>query len=584
MTFSLTRKSLIALLVSSSFNFCSFAQNAVRPTISANKMDWWREARFGMFIHWGVYAVPAGVYDGKNVDGLGEWIMQDAKIPVNVYAQYAKQFNPTKYNAEQWVLMAKNAGMKYLVITSKHHDGFALFDSKASDWNVVKATPYGKDLLKPLVDACRKYNMKLGFYYSQANDWSNAGGAAAFGHWDNKQESRTMDQYLDSIAIPQVKEILTQYGDVVELWWDVPTDMTKARAEKLNALLALQPGIITNDRLGGGFQGDITTPEQYIPATGIAGRDWETCMTMNDTWGFKKNDGNWKSSEMLIRNLIDIASKGGNYLLNVGPDATGEFPEPIVARLKNIGAWMDINHEAIYGTTASPFKVLPWAGRCTKKVTASGSTLYLHVFSNTNAHEILLPGLKNKVASTKWLANGNALIAKNTSEGIVISLPTELPSAVASVIKVEVKGALQIDPYIIHAEADNSFTLKAETADIHNKQGETSALVEGDWSNRNIGYWTSNAASVSWTINVSKPGTYTCVLTAATPALQSKFSIATTGQKIDRAVTNTGGYDAYKEFTAGKIVISKAGTYTVTVQPDPKEWQAINLRQLKLVP
>jgi len=584
MTFSLTRKSLIALIVSGSFNFCSFAQNAVKPTVSANKMDWWREARFGMFIHWGVYAVPAGVYDGKNIDGLGEWIMQDAKIPVNVYAQYAKKFNPTKYNAEQWVLMAKNAGMKYIVITSKHHDGFALFDSKASNWNVVKATPYGKDILKQLVDACRKYNMKLGFYYSQANDWSNAGGAAAFGHWDKTQDSRTMDQYLDSVAIPQVKEILTQYGDVVELWWDVPTDMTKARAEKLNALLSLQPGIITNDRLGGGFLGDITTPEQYIPATGIAGRDWETCMTMNDTWGFKTNDGNWKSSEELIRNLIDIASKGGNYLLNVGPDATGEFPEPIVARLKNIGAWMDINHEAIYGTTASPFKVLPWAGRCTKKVTSSSTTLYLHVFSNPGTREILLPGLKNKISSVKWLANGNALEAKNTSEGVVISLLNELPNAVASVIKVEVKGALQIEPYMINSAADGSFTLKAETADIHNKQGETSALVEGDWSSRNIGYWTSSAASVSWTIQVAKPGTYTCVLTAATPAQQSKFSIAAADQKIDDTITNTGGYNSYKEFTTGKIIISKAGTYTVTVQPDPKEWQAINLRQLKLVP
>jgi alpha-L-fucosidase len=184
------------------------------------------------------------------------------------------------------VQTAKAAGVKYIVITTKHHDGFAMFDSKASDWNIVKRTPYGKDVIKMLADACRKYGMKLGFYYSQANDWNNPGGAAAGGHWDKKQDG-SFDEYLDKVAIPQVKEILTNYGDVAELWWDVPTDMTKERAAKITPLLDKYPNIITNNRLGGGVQGDLETPEQYIPATGIPGRYWEACMTMNDTWGFK---------------------------------------------------------------------------------------------------------------------------------------------------------------------------------------------------------------------------------------------------------------------------------------------------------
>jgi len=252
------------------------------------KMAWWRDARFGMFIHWGVYSVPAGRYEGKEIPGLGEWIMHDAKIPRATYQQFAGQFNPVQYDPDAWVRLAKEAGVKYIVITSKHHDGFALFDSKASDWNVVKATPYGKDLLKPLADACRKYGMKLGFYYSQANDWNNPGGAAAGGHWDSTQNG-SMDEYIRKVAVPQVKEILTQYGDIAEIWWDVPTGMTKARADQFLPLLALQPGIVSNNRLGEGFKGDIETPEQYIPATGIPGRDWETCMTMNETGRVRKH-------------------------------------------------------------------------------------------------------------------------------------------------------------------------------------------------------------------------------------------------------------------------------------------------------
>ena len=216
-----------------------------------NKMDWWKEAKFGLFIHWGVYSVPAGIYDGKDIDGIGEWIMNRAKIPTTVYQAYAKQFNPVKYNPDTWVKMAKDAGMKYLVITSKHHDGFTLFQTKASKWNVIEATPYGKDLLKPLADACHRYGIRLGFYYSQAQDWNNTGGAASGGHWDKAQDG-SMDEYLDKVAVPQVKEILSNYGQVDILWWDTPDGMTKERAEKFLPILSQHPNLITNNRLGGG--------------------------------------------------------------------------------------------------------------------------------------------------------------------------------------------------------------------------------------------------------------------------------------------------------------------------------------------
>ena len=326
------------------------------------RMAWWREAKFGMFIHWGVYAVPAGTYQGKQIPGIGEWIMCSAKIPMAEYQTYAKNFNPVKFNAEQWVQIAKNAGMKYMVITSKHHDGFAMFKTKASPWSIMTATPFHRDPLQELAAACRAAGLRLGFYYSQAQDWNN-GGAESRGAWDPAQK-HDMDDYIDKIAVPQVRELLTNYGKDTPaiIWWDTPSDMNLARAEKLYKVVQeLKPGIIMNNRLVRGtdapacLKGDTETPEQYIPAGGFKDRDFETCMTMNSTWGYKSYDDNWKSTEMLIANLCDIASKGGNYLLNVGPTSEGLIPQPSVERLAQVGAWMQVNGEAIYDSHASAF-------------------------------------------------------------------------------------------------------------------------------------------------------------------------------------------------------------------------------------
>jgi alpha-L-fucosidase len=423
------------------------------------RMAWWREAKFGMFIHWGVYSVPAGYYNGKPVAGIGEWIMNRGKIPMAEYQAFAKDFDPVKFNADDWVKVAKDAGMKYIVITSKHHDGFAMFPSKASKWNIMDATPFGRDPLKELAAACRKQGIKLGFYYSQAQDWNN-GGAAIGGKWDPAQQ-HDMDDYIDKIAVPQVREILSNYGDDVPavLWWDTPIEMTQERAQKLyNVVEQLKPNIIMNNRLGGGFKGDTETPEQHIPAQGYPGEDWETCMTMNGTWGFKKDDNNWKSTETLIRNLCDIASKGGNYLLNVGPTSEGLFPQASIDRLEQVGKWMKVNGDAIYGTGPTPFGAEAGTYSATKvdkkgqpvfnpawewRATTKPGMVYIHIFQWPADGKFVVP-MTNPAKAAYMLADpGTKLDTAASPAGLTVTLPAKAPDAIASVLAIEIDGAPQ---------------------------------------------------------------------------------------------------------------------------------------------
>jgi alpha-L-fucosidase len=440
-----------------------FSKAGLSQTINKDaRMQWWREARFGLFIHWGVYSQWAGVYNGHpQLKGGAEWIMNRSKIPVAEYREKAKSFNPIHYNPDAWVKMARDAGMKYIIITAKHHDGFALFNSNASDWNVVAATQYGKDLLKPLAKACKKYGMPLGFYYSQAQDWTNPGGAVSRkvasdgwlnpdsakideytknhnGHWDPIQETRSFQDYIHEVAVPQVRELLSNYGKVAVLWWDTPTNMTKEAALELQSLLSIQPHIITNDRLKKtDFPGDTKTPEQKIPGLHeIDTTDWETCMTMNGTWGFRAADTNWKSPAMLIRNLCDIASKGGNYLLNVGPMADGNIPEASIRILEEIGKWMKVNGESIYGTHQASLAQPEW-GRVTEKVQSNGTkSLYLQIFQWPLNGKIVFP-LNPKSVHGIHLLEGNQQLSYLLSDNqLTITIPKIFTDKLVSVIRV----------------------------------------------------------------------------------------------------------------------------------------------------
>ena len=440
-------------------------QDTETPAQRDVRMAWWRDARFGMFIHWGLYAVPAGTWHGRQTTHIGEWIMNDLSIPVADYKAFAKQFNPTGFSAHDIVALAKSAGMKYIVITAKHHDGFAMFDSKVDPFNIVQATPFHRDPLRELAVECRKQGIKLGFYYSQAQDWTAPGGTAIVraghdpvtGHWDKAQDG-SFDEYLQKKSIPQIKELLENYKEFpVVVWFDTPTKMmTPERAAEVVTLLNKYPNLIWNNRLGGTYEGDTETPEQYIPAQGFPGKDWESCMTINDTWGFKSFDTNFKSTETLLRNLIDIASKGGNYLLNIGPDAHGIVPEPERERLLAMGKWMDINGEAIYGTTPTLFttptgsfsdtlkdkagkpKFIPtWSWRSTTKK----DKVYVEIFAGAQG-TLHLGALPRKVTGAYWLADPKQkpVTFTQTADGLDVPAPTGYVDPIATVLVLKTAG------------------------------------------------------------------------------------------------------------------------------------------------
>lgn len=343
------------------YSTTAVAQNITKPFAETSnekqeRMAWWTKDKFGMFLHWGLYSQTAGDWKGKPYKG-GEHFMLYERIPVKEYGLIANTFNPVQFDADHWVKLAKDAGMKYIVITAKHHDGFAMYNSPSSDYNIVKRTPFKKDPMKDLAAACKKYGLKLCFYYSLGRDWEDPDvptnwpiKAGRSNTWDYPNEDgKVLSKYFERKVKPQVKELLTQYGPVGVIWFDTPELITRAQSVELkNMIHELQPDCIVNSRIGNGM-GDFSVSEQQIVGKANV-NPWESCVTISSNWGYNRHDSAWKSPEILVRQLVEIVSKGGNYLLNIGPKGDGSFPQESEDRLVAIGKWMKENKEAIYGT------------------------------------------------------------------------------------------------------------------------------------------------------------------------------------------------------------------------------------------
>ena len=411
-----------------------------------DRLQWFREAKFGLFIHWGVYSMI----------GREEWARQLLQIPLEEYQYYADNFNPTAFDPDAWAALAKDAGVRYVVITSKHHDGFAIFDSAHTTYDIM-ASKYGKDILGPLSVSMKKAGIPLGFYYS-IMDWHHPDYLPRR-DWEKSRTAQgaNFDRYVAHMK-NQLEELLTKYGDIGVLWFDGEWERTWNQnygRDLYSYVRAKQPAILVNNRVGAGragmqgltregeFGGDFGTPEQEIPPTGLPGVYWETCMTMNNNWGYNKNDSNWKSTRTLVRMLADIASKGGNFLLNVGPTAEGLFPQPSIDRLREIGRWMDVNGESIYATNASPFQKLDW-GRCTSKPVDGGTRLYLHVFEWPSAGSLIVPGLFNAPRGAYLLSDSarRPLEVTRKEDSLVIRVPPQAPDSIDSVVVLDVAGAV----------------------------------------------------------------------------------------------------------------------------------------------
>ncbi len=577
---SLIKRGLILILISIvSMGQVYSQQNEISKDA---RMQWWKDARFGMFIHWGVYSVPAGSWKGKKIAGFGEWIQHNAEIPSKEYHQLTKQFNPVKFDAKKYVKLAKDAGMKYITITAKHHDGFAMFKSEASDYNIVDATPFDRDPIKELADECHKQGLKICFYYSQEQDWNEVG--ATGNDWDDYQREDKFQEYLDTKVKPQLTELLTNYGEIGVLWFDTPSRINYEQGSELKALVRkLQPECIISGRLGGGVETDYATPgDNSVPAGTIPGY-WEVPATLNDTWGFKAQDSVWKSPETVVPLLFDIASKGGNYLLNIGPTSQGVIPQPSVDIFREVGKWMEKNNEAIYATNASPYKAeFQWGG-----ITTKGHKMYLGFSSWPKDGKFSLDGLITEVKKVYMLTDPvqKELTFKQTymeqiaQNRLQINLPQKATDPYVSVVVVELLDYPVVSD-IPTQNADGNIIIPAcKGIPVKNNKPVTLNLLGRGGS---ISGWTDDEISLNLEFKVEQPGSYKLDLItnetgwyiAITWQGGHIIDVVCNGQKQQVKITrdeeeyNPKSIYYKKIHTYGKsITFDKPGVYTISIDP-----------------
>ncbi len=503
-------------------------QTKVTSTVDTiSSIQKWQNMKFGLFVHWGVYSVPAGVWKGEEIEKLGEQIMRHADISIPEYEAIAKQFNPVNFDADAVVKMAKNAGMKYVILTAKHHDGFSMFKSEVSDYNVVDYTPYKKDILKELADACKSNGLKLGLYYSTP-DWHFNGPHPERNPVDGKYSVfGKVSKANEDFQVAQLKELLTNYGDIVELFFDMgePTEAQSKRFKE--TVKSIQPDCLINGRVMNN-QGDfITMPDNHLPDLPIYDVAWETPGTFYHTWGYKS----WVKGSPLaiqvkkqIRNLSKITCMGGNYLLNVGPKSDGTVLDYEQNVLAGIGNWMKIHNEAIFDTEVNPFQKLPWGYASVK---SKDNKLYLHVFDWPQNGVLKIPGFTNTIKNAYHLSDQSkselSVISLDNDKNIEVGMnPSNLD---LSIVVVEYEGELSVEQPVIIANAKGNIFLKDKKAIKHGRYGMLSyRSIIKDYHR-------------SWDIEVVEDGVYEVELLYKMKYKSKDFVLKTTSGSLPFTLT-----------------------------------------------
>ncbi len=572
------------LLLSVLFSPASVSHGADNSN-KEDRLAWFREAKYGMFIHWGPYSHLGGEWNGKKVEvgEQAEWIMKNMQIPVDEYREIAREFNPVDFDAREWVNIAQAAGMKYIVITAKHHDGFAMYHSQVSPYNISDWTPFKRDPLKELAEACAEKGIRFCFYYSHREDWDHPGAYGNGWDYDNDWDDSYYDpdifeNYLEEKAKPQMRELLTNYGPIGLVWFDRGIYTLQQGEEFIRIVRDLQPACLINSRIGSYLQESIgdyqSMNDNGMPIGGVE-EYWEAPQTLNRTWGYSKFDTEWKSPETVIRRLVEIVSCGGNLLLNVGPTGLGDIPAASVDVLKQAGEWIQRNAESIYGTTASPFPPLPF-GYCTVK----DSKLYLHIRDWPANGILTVPGLRNRIKSAYLLTNPERKRAiKRKVNEAYITVPIHQPDSPITVLVLEIEGPPDVDPPIVQQGDGGTIELSYVTALTGGKSVKRFNVI----ARYHIAQLTVPDDTVSWHFTVNTPGTYTVSITyAATQDWEGNmYSMSVGSESLEGSVHYTGERYRYKTFPVGTLTIGEAGEHVLTIRPSERSGQ--NLMCLRSV-
>jgi len=587
----------IILFLTCLFTVCSsFAQEELWDKTASGKehpnIQWFKDAKFGLFIHWGLYSKLGGVWKGKRYYGSGEWIMNQAKIPAADYEKEASNFNPVDFNAEALATLAQDAGIKYVVITAKHHEGFAMYNSKVSDFNIVKATPYKKDPMRLLADATRKRGMKFGFYYSQFADWHEPNGGR--NNWDFDETKKDYQKYYTTKAIPQIKELMTNYGSLGLVWFDTPGGLTKQQTQQfVDSLRQLQPQCLFSSRVGQGLGDYRDFGDSEVPPSPIF-TPWESIYTHNDSWGYIQQDLNFKTSSQIIQLLAEVASKGGNLMLNVGPDGNGNIPYYAIKYLRETGKWLAKNGESIYGTTYGFIPMQPWG-----VTTSKPNKLYVHVFNVPDGRQLLLPNFNAPVASVNTLVGEKPMKWKKFGSDIIIDLGTWDTSSPDNVIVVHYQGAqptyvqdlpITISPDFQQCKVDAVF---AKTFDSAKVKSLTFSHYYGDWKHETcVTGMVDESDSIKFNIRVTKPGDYRLVLAYACPSesARQEGNLRLNNTDYLFRTLRTSEYSDSKnplmfiEHSIAIVSIPKAGIYPITIYPLQKGKELFKLKSIIFEP